>query len=211
MKCHQTIQLTDYLFIKKCHSCQARRPWRVWFVQIAVPLISLLIWFLPHNRLPFLVEMVLLAYLGLVAAIDLEHHLVLGPLSLAGILIGAISGTFLHGWLGTLLGGTAGFLFMYAIYWLGRGFSAWMSKRSQQPIEKEALGFGDVYIATIIGLAMGWPGVSAGLILGILMGGIFSSLFLLRAVIFKRYRVFSAIPYAPFLIISAVCLIFWPK
>lgn len=210
VNCEQTTSIAGYLILAKCPHCHTQRP-RIWFVQLVYPLIAMLIWIFPHDRLPFLAGLILLTYMGLVAVIDLEHHLVLGPLSLAGLLIGAVCGIFLHGWQPTLIGGLAGFLIMYAIYWLGRGFSAWMSKRNQQPIEKEAMGFGDVYISAIIGLVLGWPGITAGLILGILLGGLISGIYLLGMVILKRYQYFMAIPYAPFLIVSTVVLIFMPK
>ena len=155
--------------------------------------------------------MILTAYMGLVTVIDLEHRLVLGPLSIAGILTGTGSGVFLHGWVSTLLGGAAGFVFMYAIYWLGRAFSAWMARQSQQPVEKEAMGFGDVYIALIIGLVLGWPGITAGLIFGIVLGGLFSGLYMLGMFVLRRYHLFSAIPYAPFLLGATAILIYWPK
>lgn len=211
VKCHLTISHTSYLLLKQCPKCNVRRSLRTWFIQFGYPVITLLIWLFPHDRLPFLTGLVLLTYMGLVGVIDLEHHLVLGPVSLAGMLIGAISGFFMHGWQATLVGGATGFLIMYAIYWIGRAFSAWMSKRNQQSVEKEAMGFGDVYIAAIIGLVLGWPGVAAGLILGIIFGGLFSGIYLLGMAILRRYRLFTAIPYAPFLIGSTVLLIFWPK
>ena len=211
VKCGQGIRHTNYLFLSNCTQCGRRQSKRAWIVQLAYPIIILFIWVFPHNRLPFAVEALLLVYMGLIIVIDIEHRLVLGPLSMAGVVIGGMAGIFLHGWLLTLLGCLAGFLIMYGIYWLGRFFSAWMSKRNKQEVEKEALGFGDVYIAGIIGLVLGWPGVTAGLVLGIILGGVFSGLFLLGMAIFKRYRYFTTIPYAPFLIIATILLIFWPK
>ena len=99
---------------------------------------------------------------------------------------------------------------MLAIYWLGRLFSRWMIRRRGQQMDEEALGLGDVYIAAILGLILGWPGITAGLIAGIFLGGLVSGLVLAWMFIRRQYRPFMALPYAPFLIAAALLLLFRP-
>jgi len=211
LNCQQQIRWLNYLGFRMCANCRAKRSIRTWLVQISSPLIVLLLWNYPHHSLPFWAGFLLLMYFYLISIIDLEHKLVLGLLSMAGVAIGGTAGTLMHGWLDTLLGGGAGFLAMFGIYWLGRAFSAWLARRSPQPVEKEALGFGDVHIGLIIGLVLGWPGVSAGILLGIILGGVLSGIYMLLMLILKRYQFLTAVPYAPFLIGATVLLIFLPK
>jgi leader peptidase (prepilin peptidase)/N-methyltransferase len=76
------------------------------------------------------------------------------------------------------------------------------------PTDEVALGFGDVNFAGILGLLLGWPGISAGLLFTVLAGGLISLLIILGMLITKKYKAFTAIPYAPFLILSAFYLLY---
>lgn len=146
-------------------------------------------------------------YFGLVAVIDLEHRLVLHPVSLAGAGLGLVVGWLLHGFLPTLLGGVAGFAIMLGLYALGGVFAKWMAKRRGEPIEEVALGFGDVNLAGVCGLMLGWPGITAGLVIGILLGGGVSLAIILGQLAAKKYKPFTAIPYAPFIILGTIILL----
>jgi prepilin signal peptidase PulO-like enzyme (type II secretory pathway) len=146
-------------------------------------------------------------YFGLVAVIDIEHRLVLHPVSLVGAVLGAAVGVGLHGIGRTLAGGAAGFALMLALYWFGGVFAKWMARRRGEAIDEVALGFGDVNLAGICGLMLGWPGVFAGLVAGILLGGLASLIVIALQMIRKSYTPFTAIPYAPFLIIGTVILL----
>lgn len=208
--CQKPISWGRYFVLAACPNCQKPRSLRGFVIQIVFPLLSLLLWFYPYPRLPFGLIYLLVAYFCLVALIDLEHHLVFLSVSIAGVLICFVSGWLLHGVLASLLGGLGGAAIMLGLYWVGRLFSLWMAKKRGQTIDEEALGFGDVYVAAIIGFLLGWPGIVAGLFLGIFVGGLVSGGFLLAMLIAKRYQPFIALPYAPFLIAAAVFLIFRP-
>ena len=72
-----------------------------------------------------------------------------------------------------------------------------------------ALGFGDVNLAGVLGLLLGWPGIVLGLLLAILIGGVVSLVYLVVMAVLRRYHTFMAIPYGPFLIISAILLLYF--
>jgi len=127
---------------------------------------------------------------------------------IGGILFLAI-GIDLNGWKVTLFGVLSGFGFMYILYLFGILFGKVMAKRRGQEIEEIALGFGDVTLSTILGLLLGWPRIGLVLFFAIILGGVFSGLFLLISVLAKKYRAFTAIPYAPFIIISSIILIYF--
>jgi leader peptidase (prepilin peptidase)/N-methyltransferase len=147
----------------------------------------------------------ILVYFLVVAIIDIEHRVVMHPVSIAGaILMTAIGICRGHSLVGTLLGGAAGFGFMLAIYYLGDWLGRMMARARKETWEETALGFGDVNLAGVIGLLMGWPGVIAALFLGMLAAGVFSAGYLLVNVAIGKYRAFASIPYAPFLCIGAV-------
>jgi leader peptidase (prepilin peptidase)/N-methyltransferase len=98
---------------------------------------------------------------------------------------------------------------MLLLYYFGDLFARWLARRRGQTLDEVALGFGDVNLSGVLGLMLGWPGIIVGLILAIFLGGIFSLLYLLGKIITRRYRTFMAIPYGPFLVASAILLLFF--
>lgn len=165
-------------------------------------------WFDP-GKLGFITSLAVLFYFGVVIVIDIEHRLIMHPTSIAGAILCGAVGIWQHGILATLLGGLAGFSIMLAVYWLGDKFARWLAQRRKIEMEEEALGFGDVALSGVLGLLLGWPGIIAGLILAVLLGGAGSLIVVVYALITKKYHAFMAIPYGPFLIIAAGLLIFW--
>jgi prepilin signal peptidase PulO-like enzyme (type II secretory pathway) len=155
--------------------------------------------------------MFLFLYFGVVVVIDMEHRLILHPVSWTGAILCFSAGLLLHGWLPTLIGGVVGFGIMYALHIFGDYFARWLARRRGETLTEVALGFGDVNLAGVLGLLLGWPGIVVGLILAIFIGGIVSLIYLLGMLIARRYRTFAAIPYGPFLITSAAILIFFKE
>ncbi len=139
---------------------------------------------------------------------DIEHRIILHPVSIAGVILAVPAGVYFNGWLKTALGGLAGFGIMLALYYFGELFSRALARIRKQPIEETALGFGDVNLSGVLGLLLGWPRVTANLLLAVLLGGLISGGIILVMVLRKRYQAFTAIPYAPFLLISAVILLY---
>jgi leader peptidase (prepilin peptidase)/N-methyltransferase len=148
-------------------------------------------------------------YFAVVTVIDLEHRLILHPVSWTGAVLGLGLGIWQHGLLDTLLGGAAGFGTMFALYLLGDRFARWIARRRGKALDEVALGFGDVNLLGVIGLILGWPGIVAGLVLGILIGGLVSFLYIVGMALVRRYQAFTAIPYGPFLVASALLLLFF--
>jgi len=207
----------DYLLLKGCSSCGKPRGWRTWLTQLFGIAISLYIWFAPPNKLGYWLGLALLVYLAVVLIIDLEHRLILHPVSVVGAVLAAALGIFLHGLFPTLIGGIAGYGIMYLFYAFGILFTKMRAKRMQaQGIEaddEEALGFGDVNLAGILGLLLGWPIIWFGLLLGILGGGAISLLLMVFVLIKQRYQdnaLMIFIPYGPYFILSAFVLLYLP-
>ncbi len=172
-------------------------------------IVSLWLWDSGAGNYGYIWGWVLWLYFAVVAVIDLEHRLILHPISWTGAALGLGLGFWQHGILDTLLGGAAGYGAMFALYLLGDLFARWMARRRGEELDEVALGFGDVNLMGVIGLILGWPGIVAGLLLGIIIGGTGSFLYLLGMLLFRRYKVFTAIPYGPFLITAALLLLFF--
>lgn len=200
-----------FIWPRRCPHCGRARTWRVWFIELLFIAAAVAIWISPPTRLNFLIAMLLLVYFGVVCVIDIEHRLILHPVSLAGGVIGFTIGLWLHGFWFTILGGIAGFGIMLLLYILGAGFVRVLARLRGEAASEEALGFGDVNLSGVLGFLLGWPGILAGLILTILLAGLVSFGYLLLMLVKGKYRSSLAIPYGPFLVSSAVILLYFPR
>lgn len=70
-------------------------------------------------------------------------------------------------------------------------------------IYPRGLAFGDVTLAGLLGLVLGWPQILWGLVLGTLLGGLIPGLLLLARLATRR----SSVPYGPFLIAGALAIL----
>lgn len=107
---------------------------------------------------------------------------------------------------------------MFIFYIFGMLFSRYRTRRmrsaGQADDDEEALGFGDVNLALILGLILGWPLIWFGLLLGILAGGIISLLIIIWMITARRYKqqaMMVFLPYGPYFIISAIFLLYLPN
>jgi leader peptidase (prepilin peptidase)/N-methyltransferase len=209
--CSQPIPIKDYILLRPCADC-GRRTWkRRALVLVIMPITFLALWYFPNGRLSFFENTIIAVYFILVGLIDLEHRVILHPVSLIGAGIGFVLGYRMHGLIATLIGGAAGFAMMLVLFYFGGLFAKLMGKWRGEEIEEVPLGFGDVNLSGVLGLLLGWPGIIAGLFFAILFGGVFSGLYILFQKLVKRYQAFTAIPYAPFLLIGSALLLFIPK
>ena len=161
--------------------------------------------------------MILLTYFAIVFVIDFEHRLILHPTSIFGAFFGLGLGIWINGLFSTLIGGLAGLIIMLVFYYLGVLFSRFRARRmqtaGQDSDNEEALGFGDVILAGVLGLTLGWPFIWFGLLLGILLGGLVGVIMVLYLMIAKRYKTEALMvfmPYGPFFITSAFLILFIP-
>lgn len=207
-RCQEPYPWQDYILFRHCAKCGKPAALRKYLVLAFCASGTLTLWLYPPGRLGFLIGWLLGAYLTLVAIIDIEHRLVLHPVSLAGAVLCLGVGIWRHGVLMTVIGGIAGFGIMLGLYYLGALFARWIAKAKGQETDEVALGFGDVILSGVLGLLLGWPGIGGGLVLAILLGGLISIGYLATRMITRSYQPFMAIPYAPFLIVGAAFLIY---
>ena len=223
LHCQAPFSWADYLTLRACRSCGGVRTLRTWLVQLATTGAFVYFWLYPPKVLGFSLGMIVLVYFAIITVIDLEHRLILFPTSIVGAVLGFIVGTFIHSradglLLGagkSLLGGIFGFGVMFLLYQFGalvtRLRSRKMRSQGQADDDEEALGGGDVYLAGVLGLMLGWPFIWDALLLGVLLGGLISILFIAAMLLRRRYAsdaLMTFIPYGPYFIIGAFYLLF---
>lgn len=222
--CNTTYGWRDYFLFHACRSCGKGRKVRAWIVQVFGVASFLYFWMFPPKALGFFLGAVLLIYFGMIAVIDLEHRLILHPTSAVGAALGLGIGTYIQtqihdgvlAGLGySLFGGVAGFGVMFILYQLGTLVARWRARRmqaaGQTPDDEEALGGGDVYLAGVLGLLLGWPTILYCLVLGMLLAGAYSLLLVAAQLVRRRYpneALMTFISYGPFFILSAVYFLY---
>ncbi len=190
-----------YLLGRRCPACGAalspRRALVDAALMLAFPVLLAHVAAPAHpGRLPpallFGVDALAATVLALIFVVDLEHHLILDIVvypAAAALLILALA--LDHKALAAMAIGAvlSGGLFL-AFY--GLGFLLY---------HEEALGFGDVKLAALVGMMVGWPGIIGALILCALLGAAISVLLLgLGRVSARTY-----IPFGTFLSLGGVC------
>ena len=198
-----------FLWPRQCLHCGTRRNWRTWLVELIYVALTIWSWSNPANKLNFLLTWLCLIYFGVIVVIDIEHRLIMHPVSWVGVGLGLVVGTARNGWLESVIGGAVGYGLMWLLYGLGELIMKGLARLRKRTLDDVALGFGDVNLSGVLGLMLGWPLILPGLLLAILIGGLVSMVYLIVMLIMGRYRLFTALPYGPFLIAGAFLLLFF--
>ena len=193
------IPVFSYLRLRgRCRYCQASVPRRLLWVELATAVIfALLTWH--YGLSPALGIMIFYACLFIVVSvIDLEHGLILNkvvyPSMVVALLLALLPRSWLTQWIVTgianaAIGGAIGFALFLAIALISRG----------------GMGWGDVKLAGLIGLATGFPLVFLSIIMAAILGGIVA----VALVIARKRQRRQTIPFGPFLAVAAMITLLW--
>lgn len=103
------------------------------------------------------------------------------------------------GWTRALLGGVIAFAIVFAIY----AFSGLYARARRINVEGGAFGRGDVYLATFMGVVVGFPAVFPAIAYTILLAGVGVILILIYQVFrHRRIQLNAVFPYGPFFCIA---------
>ena len=209
--CDQSIPVVNYFFWpRRCPACKHTRRLRSWIVEVLGIAAMLWLWISPPPKLGFTLGVLVLIYFAVVTVIDLEHHLILHPVSLAGAVLGITVGVRIHPWQESVLGGVIAYALMFFFYYLGTLFARWMAKRRHVELGGEALGFGDVNLSGVLGLLLGSWSIVMWLVISAVLGAVVSLVYMAVMASARRYRIFAAIPYGPFLVAGAFIFLYLP-
>lgn len=208
LNCGNTRTSAEFLLGADCKSCGKVHKTRLFLVLVISCVLSVGVLFRPVGNLPFIASILVLLLFSVIVITDLEYKVILEQVSLVGYFVCAAAGWLLHGITKTALGGIAGFLVFFGLYYAGKLFARRLSKNREEPVDEEALGFGDVHLAGMIGLLTGFPFIFTALLAAIILGGIISAIFILVAFVRKKYQAFQAIPYGPFIILGGIIALY---
>ncbi len=197
----------------RCPHCSGPMRLRRAVVELALAVGFAYLWSRNPTLGPFAASALVLFSFLLIAVIDIEHRLILHivsvPSAAAMFLVGGLATD--HGWGRTLLGGLAGFGIVAGMYFFGLAFAWFAARLRGRPLEDVVFGWGDVMLGGVVGVSSGWPGVWVALLIAVLSGGAAAAAFLLIQVARRRYRMFAALPYGPFLALGGLAVFLWGK
>jgi len=209
LECGENRQVEEFLTGKPCRHCGKKNAIRYWSVILATTMLSIAAGVLPAGKMPFIAAEILLLIFSVMVITDIEFRVILEQVSGAGYVAAALTGWFINGFMKTILGGICGFLIFLGLYYLGKVFARRMSRNREVPVDEEALGFGDVNLAGVIGLLTGFPYVLPALLCAVILGGLASGVIIIVSLINKRYEAFQAIPYGPFIILGGILVLYF--
>ncbi len=181
------VPVLSYLLLRgRCRYCSAPIPLRVLLIEAGSGLLFLLLW-VRYGVSPHFVFVALVACVFIVAlVIDLEHRLIPNRLvyPAIGAALLAIPFAVGPGPSQALWGGAVGLALLSLIVLVYPG----------------GMGLGDVKLAALIGLVVGFPLVLLALFFSFVLGGAVGA----AAVLARRIGMKDALPFAPFLAVGGM-------
>jgi len=193
------IPVFSYLRLRgRCRYCKAAVPRRLFWVELATALIfALLSWH--YGLSPALGIMAFYACLFIVIfVIDLEQGLILNKVVYPGMVVAFLLALYPWPWLTQSIGMRVA----YAALGGGIGFALFLLIAI---VSRGGMGWGDVKLAALIGLATGFPLVFLAIIMGAILGGIVA----VALVIAKKRKRRETIPFGPFLALATMITLLW--
>lgn len=178
----ELIPVASYFWLRgRCRHCGSRIPVRVLIVELTTGAVFGLVWQRYGASLDTLVIAAFAAFLIAVFVIDLEHRRILNVMTYPALIFGVLAMPLFPGrdWRGVLIGGALGFGILLVIALVSRG----------------GMGMGDVKLAAVIGIFVGYPTILLALFLAVMLGGLVSGGLLIAKVIGRR----DPIAFGPFL------------
>ena len=184
----QWLSLPSFLVGRaRCPACAAPIRLRYPLVEIGLATTYAYLWarFGPSLKLVFL--LLYAAALALIVVTDIERRLILDVVTYPTMLLALLGSLLLPDITleSALWGGLVGYVFFLIAYWLGKALFG-----------TGALGFGDVKLAALMGLATGFPLIVLAILLTLVVGAAIT----LLLVITRVRRLGDHIPYGPFLV-----------
>ena len=206
LKPYDLVPILSYLFLLgRCRRCREKISWRYPLVEFLSGCAFALAWQAALGRpLYFAFYALFLACLIVVFFIDLEFQVIPDAVSVLGIAGGLIF-SLLQGavslkiidfdpLISSLGGMLLGFSLLYAIGFLGRSY-----------YKKEVIGEGDLYLAALLGVFLGWAGVLLAIFLGYVLAALASGALLLSG----RIKFSGYIPFGPALAAGGAIALFY--
>lgn len=180
--------------------------WRHPLVEVilALSFAGLVLGFRDEPNLPF--WLVYVAILLLITVIDIEHRLILFavilPSCVFALVVAAVAPEPDRSFLDYVLGGVFGGALFLGLFLGGMAFSAFAQT------DEVAFGFGDVMLAVLGGLMLGWRAFIFAALITVFAGAVGAVVYLIgRALMRRRHRWFVPLPYGPYVVLGILVML----
>lgn len=197
IKIWDNIPLLSYILLGgRCRYCNARISPRYPIVELVTGFVLSALFFTYGWSLLFFHYALLSLLLIVVSFIDVEHKLILNVITVPGIVIGWSLIVFFRpislsdSLTGLVIG--AGSLWMVAVF-------------GKLIFHKESMGAGDIKLAAMIGIFLGWKATTVSLFLAFLVAALFGT----SCIFSGKAKRDSAIPFGPFISVGVFVFIFF--
>lgn len=200
-KCNIPIHATDnipiisYLLLKgQCRNCEQKISAIYPAIELITGLLMAAVFYKFGLSWECLIFAIVIPALVIITAIDIEHQIIPDVITLPGIPLGLLAGSYMNGWMDSLIGLALGggmFLLLAEGYYRLRG--------------TVGMGGGDIKYIAAAGALMGWVQVLFIIFIGALAGGIFGAM----GMGVKKLNFLSKIPFGPFLALATLISIFF--
>jgi leader peptidase (prepilin peptidase)/N-methyltransferase len=202
------IPLFSYIWLRgRCRYCGVAVPIRLFLVELATGALFIFLFFFYGINWQLAFAIFYSSILICLLLIDLEHGILPNIIILVGIAVGmviVVTGTifgfepkFVQNigfklWIvDAVVGSFTGFILLFIVALVFRG----------------GMGWGDVKLAALLGLVVGFPLVFIALWLAVVGGGVIAGILLLTRIKSRK----DTIPFGPFLALSGIITILWGK
>jgi len=155
--------------------------------------------------------------LNLITIIDLEHRMILYIVVFPAYVYALIGAALLTPLLDPriqfqdyLIGGALGFIVFGGMYLGGLLFSRVVAESRGEPLEEVAFGDGDVLLAILAGLMLGWQAFIFAVTFAVLAGAAGALVYMAARVVLRgRYEAFTALPYGQYIVFGTLIMLLW--
>lgn len=194
------IPLFSFLWLRRrCRYCQASIPWRIFWVELGSGLLLAFVYWKYGLSIDFAITSSYCYLFIVLMVIDLEHNLILNKIVFPAMIVALPISILLPQsslislpWpeaVNGVIGGAIGFALLLILALIYRG----------------GMGWGDVKMAGLIGLVVGFPSVFVSLLMGIIFGGLVAGILLLL----KKKKRKESIPFGSFLAVTTIVTLLW--
>ncbi len=200
-KCRTPIRAADniphisYLLLKgRCRQCGQNISPIYPAIELVTGLLMAAVFYHFGFSWECLIFAIVVPALIIITIIDIEHQIIPDLITLPGIAFGLAAGSYLNGWLDSVIGLALG----GGMFWLQA--EGYFRLRGAM-----GMGGGDIKYIAAAGALMGWVQVLLIIFIGALAGGLFGGL----GMAFKKLNFLSRIPFGPFLALATLISIFF--
>ncbi len=214
--------LMAFLLGQRTSASGARLSWRYPLTELLTAGLMVLTVYVSQSRtdvstLQTVFWCIFMAALVLITVIDVEHRLILfvviNPLAVLVVIEALLTPErAAPSPVDALIGGAVGYGVFFLLFNGGALFTYILGKLRGQPIDEVAFGYGDVMLAGVSGLMLGWQALIFSIFITVFLGAFGALVYIFyRRFSPKGYTAFSPIPYGPYIVIATVLMLLFPS